>query len=112
MLLLFAGGVMNLAWVAALGDHRFDREMGAARRWKTNFLVAGALAVAGIALARQRLGSADSQRFSRSFVIVVALLICSTSVLQWIRRMPFCSSARSSAGAKSSVFSTVSAQPP
>src|SRR4051812_27182655 len=26
--------------------------------------------------------------FSRSLVMVVALLICSTSVLQWMRRMP------------------------
>ena len=44
--------------------------------------------------------------------MVVALLICSTSVLQWIRRMPLRFSASSSAGAKSSVVSTVSAQPP
>lgn len=50
--------------------------------------------------------------FSRSFEIVVALLICSTSVLQWIRRIPFFATARSSADMKSSVVSTVSAQAP
>src|SRR6476646_4155945 len=50
--------------------------------------------------------------FSRSFEMVVALVICSTSVLQWIRRMPMRLSALARAGAKSAVFSTVSAQPP
>ena len=50
--------------------------------------------------------------FARSFAIVVALVICSTSVLQWRRRMPLYFSASSSAGANSSVFSTVFAQPP
>ena len=38
--------------------------------------------------------------FSRSLEIVVALVICSTSVLQWISRTPFCSSSPIERGAE------------
>lgn len=49
MLLLFAGGVMNLAWVAALAII-VSLEKWARPQWRISLLVAGCLAVAGIAL--------------------------------------------------------------
>jgi len=49
MLLLFAGGVMNLAWVAALAIV-VSIEKWAPPQWKISFLIAAALAIGGIGL--------------------------------------------------------------
>lgn len=49
MLLLFAGGVMNLAWVAALAVI-VSLEKWSPAHWRAGLIVAAALAIAGVAL--------------------------------------------------------------